>query len=389
MNSNPWGEISGIRPVKIIRTMLKNGKTEQEAEEFFKLQHKVSSEKTKLSLQIARLEMNILKDINENDICLYIGIPFCKTRCLYCSFVTNTASNSAHLIQPFVEALVKEIQYTSEIVKQMGSRVVSLYIGGGTPTTLSPEQLNAIITQCKKWFDLSALKEFTVEAGRPDTIDEPKLVALKNFGVTRISINPQTMNDKTLKLIGRQHSANEIIDSFNLARNLGFDNINMDIIAGLPGEDLIDFIHTLKEVEALNPESITVHTMSIKRGSKLHETLGDYALTDGKIVASMVDYALDYICKHNKKPYYLYRQKNILGNLENVGYSKSGYECLYNIMIMEETSTIISLGAGGVTKTVNPKNDRIERIFNVKETSEYVSRIDEMCRRKDSIIKFL
>jgi len=389
MDNNPWGEISGIRPVKIIRNMLKNGKTEQEAEGFFKLQHRVSDEKTKLSIEIAKLEMSILSCINENDICLYIGIPFCKTRCLYCSFVTNTASSSAHLIKPFVKALIKEIQYTSEIVKKMGSRVVSLYIGGGTPTTLSPEQLTNIITECKKWFDLSSLKEFTVEAGRPDTIDEGKLLALKNSGVTRISINPQTMNDKTLKLIGRQHSAEEIIDSFNLARSLCFDNINMDIIAGLPSEDLDDFIYTLNEVEKLNPESITVHTMSIKRGSKLHETLGDYALTDGKIVANMVDYALDFNIKHNKKPYYLYRQKNILGNLENVGYSKGGFECLYNIMIMEETSTIVSMGAGGVTKTVCPKTDRIERIFNVKETSEYVSRIDEMCRRKDSIIKFL
>lgn len=389
MLQSPWGKITGIRPVKIVRDLLEKGYSQQQALEEFMQEYGVSRKKAEFSVGIAALERDILQDISEKDICLYIGIPFCKTRCLYCSFVTNTASTTAHLMQPFVDALQKEIAYTAELLKKTDFRIISLYIGGGTPTALPAEMLDTIIKSCYESFDLTNLREFTVEAGRPDTIDVEKLGMLKQNKVNRISINPQTMNNETLKRIGRLHTTEQIVESFELARQQGFDHINMDLIAGLPGEGLEDFIHTVNQVEALSPESTTVHTLSVKRGSKLHETLGDYALTDGDTAVRMVDYAMEYISEKGKQPYYLYRQKNMVGNLENTGYAKPGCECLYNIMIMEETNTILSLGCGGVTKVVNLPGNRIERIFNVKEVYDYVNRIDEMCKRKDALINLL
>jgi len=388
MTDNHWGSITGIRPVKIVRNMISEGLSDAEILNSFTTVQGVSEKKALLSLNIAHLELDILKNIKENDICIYIGVPFCKTKCLYCSFVTDSASSCSHLIQPFVDSLVKEMEYTSKLVDKLGFRVVSIYIGGGTPTTLSPTQLETVITACNRYFDTSSVSEITVEAGRPDTIDEEKLIALKKLNVSRISINPQTMNDKTLQLIGRRHSADEIYKSFELARRCGFDNINMDVIAGLPGETTEDFIYTINEVERLSPESTTVHTMSIKRGSKLFQTLSLYDLTKSEAVCDMIDYSSEYLTKNGKNPYYLYRQKNILGNLENVGYAKNGFECLYNIMMMEETSTIVSLGCGAVTKMVLNGGERIERIFNVKEVTDYVNRIDEMCTRKDKMLIF-
>ena len=387
--NNQWGTVTGIRPVKIARTMLKSGKTEEDFRNHFMGELEVSEEKTNLTLDIARLEIEVLKNIDSNDICIYIGIPFCKTRCLYCSFVTNSAANNQKYMDDFVKSLIKEIEYTANLLKSTDYRIVGLYFGGGTPTTLAAKDLKIIFDKCFEMFDLSALREFTVEAGRPDTIDEEKLVTMKNSGVTRISINPQTMNDEILDIIGRAHTVDDIYKSFELARKCGFDNVNMDLIAGLPTETIEQFRHSLDSVIGLEPECITVHTMSIKRGSRLHEQLGDYALTNPETVKNMVDYSLEKLTSNKYHPYYLYRQKHMVGDLENIGYSKNGYECLYNIMIMEETNSIVSLGCGGVTKIVNLPNDKIERVFNVKEAMDYVTRTDEMCRRKDVILDWL
>ena len=386
---NPWGDVTGIRPVKIARTTLGSGKTEKDFVDMFTNELNVSEEKTQLTLNIAVREMNILKNYKKNDICLYIGVPFCKTRCLYCSFVTNSAAKNSKYMRPFVKNLKTEIEYTADLLKKTDYNIVGLYFGGGTPTTLSAMDLEDVINKCYESFDLTNLVEFTVEVGRPDTIDREKLETLKKCGVTRISINPQTMNDNILKVIGRAHTVEDIYESFSLARECGFDNINMDIIAGLPTETFEEFQNSVNLVTKLEPECITVHTMSIKRGSVLHEKLGDYALTDEKVVSQMVDYSINKLTELKYFPYYLYRQKHMVGDFENIGYSKEGKECLYNIMIMEETNSIVSMGCGGVSKIVNLPNDRIERVFNVKEAKDYVERIDEMLHRKDVILDWL
>lgn len=389
MMKNPWGKVTGIRPVKIARTMLKDGKSEMDFINHFKTELDVSDEKTMLTLDIALREIGVLKDIDSNDICIYVGVPFCKTRCLYCSFVTNSAANNQKYMPDFVKCVKYEIEYTAKLLKNTSYRIVGLYFGGGTPTTLSASDLKDIFKKCFDSFELDNLREFTVEAGRPDTIDREKLMVMKECGVTRISINPQTMNDKILEVIGRSHTVADIYDSFKLARECGFDNINMDLIAGLPTESFEQFKNSVNKVIELDPECITVHTMSIKRGSRLHEQLGDYALTDEDVVREMVEYSYQKLLENEYFPYYLYRQKHMVGDFENIGYSKNGYECLYNIMIMEETNSIVSVGCGGVTKIVNLPNDRIERVFNVKEAMDYVTRIDEMCKRKDVILEWL
>ncbi len=343
-------------------------------------------EKAELAVKIAEIELPVINAMKTEGVSLYIGIPFCPTRCLYCSFVSNSGAKSAKLIPEYLECLKKEIAYTADIIKQNGNIIESVYIGGGTPTTLSADMLSELFDAININFDLSAVKEFTVEAGRPDTVTKDKLKTIKNYNIDRISINPQTMNNETLKIIGRNHTPDDIRNAMFLARDCGINTINMDIIAGLPGETLDMFKYTVEEVEKLNPENTTVHTMSIKRSSKLNETLDNYQLTDGNQVSKMVDYAREQIMANGKNPYYLYRQKNMLGNLENVGYATPGTESVYNIYIMEEVQTIISLGCGGVTKTVDRTTDRIERIFNVKEPKDYIERIDEMLKRKDVLI---
>lgn len=321
----------------------------------------------------------------KNGISLYIGIPFCPTRCLYCSFVTCGTRQAAKLIPDYVEALKKEIAYTGQLAADNGKTIETVYIGGGTPTTLSAAQLDDMLGQVRKSFNLSHCREFTVEAGRPDTITPEKLETLKKHNINRISINPQTMNVQTLKIIGRAHTPQQIKDAVSLAEKYDFDCINMDVIAGLPGETYDMFRYTLNEVAAMEPGNITVHTMSIKRSSRLHEYLSDYELTSGAEVEHMIDFARTFMSDNGYHPYYLYRQKNQLGNLENVGYSKDKLDSLYNIYIMEELQTILALGCGGVTKTVDPVTDRIERVFNVKEPQDYLARLDEMLKRKDDI----
>ncbi len=383
----PWGVLTGIRPSKIVTKLLLNGMSEKEAIEYFSSEYGTDIKKAELAVKVAMAELPARDNMYENGVSIYIGIPFCPTRCLYCSFVTCGTQQAAKLMGKYCEALKREISYTADIIKSKGDRIETVYMGGGTPTTLSELQLDDVISHMYKEFDLSGVKEFTVEAGRPDTITREKLNVLKKHNVNRISINPQSMNQKTLDIIGRNHTPQQIEDAFSLARDCGFNNINMDIIAGLPGEDIEMFKHTLNEVERLSPENTTVHVMSIKRSSRLHEYLEKYTLPDGNLVSEMVDFAYDFLKEKGKHPYYMYRQKNQLGNLENVGYAKSGFDNLYNIYIMEEIQTIISLGCGGVTKTVDRETDRIERIFNVKEPKDYIERLDEMLQRKDELKK--
>lgn len=383
--NSPWGILTGIRPVKIATSLIDAGKTDEEIISYFINEYKTTAEKATLALETARVELPHREKMYKDGISLYIGIPFCPTRCLYCSFVTCGTRSAAKLIPEYVKCLKMEIEYTAKIIKKNHKRIETVYFGGGTPTTLSAEQLHSIISTIEDSCDLSFLREFTVEAGRPDTITEEKLRTLKAHGVDRISINPQTMHQKTLKIIGRSHTPEQIADAVSLARSCGFDNINMDLIAGLPGEDFDMFRASLEEVEKLSPEDTTVHTMSIKRSSRLNEYIDEYNLTKGETVSEMVSFAREYLKGEGKHPYYLYRQKNILGNLENIGYSKPGRECLYNIYIMEEIQSILALGCGGSTKTVDPKSGRIERIFNVKEPQDYISRIDEMLMRKDAL----
>lgn len=383
----PWGILTGIRPAKIAVKALREGKSPEAVVEYFVKECGANLSKANLALEVALTEAPIIDKMYPDGVSLYIGIPFCPSRCLYCSFVTNGTERARRLMPEYIEALKKEIRYVSEIVKLNGDRIETVYIGGGTPTTLTPELLEDMLKCLYEYNDLSCVKEFTVEAGRPDTITEEKLRILKDYGVGRISINPQTMNDETLKVIGRKHSVADIIEAFYLARRCGFDDINMDLIAGLPGEDFEMFRHSLEEVEKLSPEDTTVHTLSIKRSSILNEYRDSYRMTDGEEVSRMVDYAREYMRSRGKIPYYMYRQKNQLGNLENVAYCKKGHESLYNIYIMEELQTIISMGAGGVTKTVDRETDRIERIFNVKEAKDYIERLDEMLERKSVLIR--
>lgn len=382
---SPWGILTGIRPAKIAMKLLTEGKTNDEIIAYFTGVCGTTAQKAALVLETARQELPVKQAMYPDGISLYIGIPFCPTRCLYCSFVTCGTRQAAKLIPDYLACLNKEIAHAGALTARSGKRIETVYIGGGTPTTLNAEQLSVMLSQIRDCFDLSRCREFTVEAGRPDTVTADKLNVLRQHRVSRISINPQSMNEKTLHIIGRAHTPAQIRDAVALARSCGFDNINMDVIAGLPGETPDDFRHTMEEVEALSPENTTVHTMSVKRSSRLHEYLDQYTLSDADTVEEMVDFAYAYLKTQGKHPYYLYRQKHQLGNLENVGYAKQGCDSLYNIYIMEELQTILSLGCGGVTKTVDPVTDRIERIFNVKEPKDYIERIDEMLARKEHV----
>lgn len=380
---NPWGILTGIRPVKIASKLIRDGLSEEEIIKYFVDEYKAAPDRARLALNLAKTETKVLDSMYKDGISLYIGIPFCPTRCLYCSFISNSVKSSGKYMDEYVDCLKREIEYTSKILNKRNIRIETVYIGGGTPTTLSHIQLDGLFSALYKSFDLSNLKEFTVEAGRPDTISEEKLDVINAYGIDRISINPQTMNEKTLKVIGRNHTPGEIIKAYELARKKGIKIINMDIIAGLPGENFEDFKYTLEEVERLSPENTTIHTMSVKRSSRLKELIDSYDLTEESVVSDMVEFSKEYLYSLGKKPYYLYRQKNMLGNLENIGYTKDGFESLYNIYIMEELQSIISMGCGGVTKTVEKKTDRIERIFNVKEPKEYIERFEEMLGRKN------
>lgn len=376
----PWGNLTGIRPTKIPMALLEQGWKNTEIAEYMRNTYYTSSEKTALAIAIANRERHILKDINyQNGYSLYVGIPFCPSICLYCSFSSSPIGIWKKEVDAYLDALCKEIEYASDAFA--GKELNTVYIGGGTPTTLEPEQMDRLLTKLEECFDYSRLLEFTVEAGRPDSITREKLEVLRKHGITRISINPQTMNQKTLDLIGRRHSVEQTKEAFLLARELGFDNINMDLIVGLPGEDKEDVKHTLEEVTKLDPDSITVHSLAVKRASRLkmfHDEYKEMTFTNNR---EIMDMAAEYAAKAGQSPYYLYRQKNMAGNFENVGYSKEGKAGIYNILIMEEVQSILALGAGASTKMVWAQ-DRIERIENVKDIRNYIDRIDEMIERK-------
>lgn len=383
----PWGVLTGIRPGKIARELIESGMSEQDTKTRFLTHYLTDEKKSDLAIEVAKNEMRILGGMDKNAVSLYVGIPFCPTRCLYCSFTSQSIKFTSKFVEPYLEALYKEVEYTAQKLNETNKYIETVYIGGGTPTSLTANQLDGLLKKLYKEFDLSNVKEFSVEAGRPDTVTAEKLSVLKNNNVSRISINPQTINDKTLQIIGRSHTADEFLNSYELAVKCGMNNINTDIIAGLPDESVKDFINTLNCIRKLNPANVTVHTMSIKRGSFLDRDYDMYAVTSASAVNDMLDASYDAMKALGKLPYYMYRQKNMLGNLENVGYCDVGFENLYNIYIMEEVQSIIALGAGASSKIVS--GNRIERVFNVKDVYEYITRHEEMLERKNQLFNYL
>ena len=381
----PWGTLTGIRPTKIPMKLLEEGKSKAEIRSYMKDTYFASDEKIELSIDIAERELEILKKIDyENGYSLYIGIPFCPTTCLYCSFTSFPLVSWRTKVDSYLDALEHELDYVA--VKFGKKHLNSIYIGGGTPTTLEPYQLDRLIRKIRCSFDLSDCLEFTVEAGRPDSITREKLETLKKWGITRISINPQTMKDETLKIIGRRHTVAQTVESFQMARELGFDDINMDLIMGLPEERLEDVKNTLDQVKALKPDNLTVHSLALKRAARLNMFKEDYK--DYKMVNTTehMDLTAEYAREMGLEPYYLYRQKSMAGNLENVGYASPGKAGIYNILIMEEKQTIVACGAGTVTKRVYG-DGRIDRCDNVKDVKLYMEKIDEMIRRKQKLFE--
>lgn len=377
----PWGTLTGVRPTKIVYTLLEEGKNDHEIRDYLKKEYYVSEKKGDLAIKVASNEKRLLEKLDYNNgYSLYAGIPFCPTTCLYCSFTSYPLAVWKDRVDTYVDAMLKELEFTSRLMKD--KKLDTFYMGGGTPTTLEPEQLDRVLSFFEEHFDTTGLKEYTIEAGRPDSITRDKLLIMKKHGVDRISINPQTMNDDTLKLIGRHHTVEQIKEAFTLARECGFDNINMDLIIGLPGETREHIERTMREVALLAPDSLTVHSLAIKRAARLNifwEKYKDYAMVNTDDIINMT---ADCAAAMGMEPYYLYRQKNMAGNFENVGYSKPGREGIYNILIMEEKQTIMAVGAGASTKVVFPEENRIERVENVKDVTTYIENIDEMIDRK-------
>ena len=377
----PWGTLTGIRPTKIPMQMLEQGMKNPDIAQYMRKTYYTSNEKTALSIAVANQEKALLEPFDyENGYSLYVGIPFCPSICLYCSFGSHPLKLWEKRIGEYLDALEKELFFVSQAFAH--KKLNSIYIGGGTPTTLQPDQLKRLLGRICEEFDLSCLQEFTVEAGRPDSITREKLLALQEFPVDRISINPQTMHQKTLDLIGRGHRVEQIYESYALARELGFDNINMDLIVGLPGEGKGEVEETLGQIESLNPDSLTVHSLSLKRGTRLNLFKDQYQESSFENSREIMNMAASCAARMEMRPYYLYRQKNIAGNFENVGYAKVDKAGIYNILIMEEKQTIMAVGAGASTKLVFQKGQRIERVENVKDVNHYISRIDEMITRK-------
>ncbi|HKM35630.1 MAG TPA: coproporphyrinogen dehydrogenase HemZ [Lachnospiraceae bacterium] len=383
----PWGNLTGIRPTKIAMGLLEEGCSELQTEAYMQEEHFVSKEKASLSVEIAKREKELLSNLHdENGYSLYIGIPFCPTTCLYCSFTSNPICKFQNRVEEYINSLIKEMIFVSEA---FSDKVLdSVYIGGGTPTTLDADQLDKLLTALQELFDFSTVQEFTVEAGRADSITKDKLEVLKKHNVGRISINPQTMNAETLKVIGRQATPLQVKEAFKLARETADFNINMDIILGLPGEGEQDVIETMEEIIKLKPDSLTVHSLAIKRASKLAEWIKEHGLATIHNTDVTMDIASKGAVAMEMHPYYLYRQKNMSGNFENVGYATEGNYGRYNILIMEEKQTIMALGAGSITKVVFP-DGRIERTDNVKDVSLYIEKIDEMIARKQSMLEML
>lgn len=385
--TQPWGILTGVRPVKLLRRLAEESNEEQAVKKF-ENDFFVSNEKIALSRETEHNERKILELSKPESFSLYVGIPFCPSRCSYCSFVMASIERAEKLIEPYTKLLCEEIKRTAEIASKLGLRLETVYFGGGTPTTLSAEQLDTVLGTVNNSFDMSTCREFTVEAGRPDTIDIAKLFALKENKVDRISINPQTVNDEVLKTIGRKHTAQQFFDAFELARKCGFDNINTDLIAGLPTDTTESFKNSLDSIVRLNAECITVHTLCMKRASRLTTEGVTLDLQQARDAREMLAYTQNILGQNEYIPYYMYRQSRMVGNLENVGWSKKGFESLYNVYVMDETHTILACGSGGVTKLKRNNPDYLERIFNFKYPYEYIDRFDELIQRKSGIMQF-
>ena len=385
--SQAWGLLTGVRPLKLYRKLCAD-MGESEADRFFIEEYFVSVEKLALLKRTESNEKRIIDLSKPESFSLYVGIPFCPSRCSYCSFVMSSVERAKKLMEPYTDLLCEELKATAQIASGLGLRLESVYFGGGTPTTLSAEQLNKVLGTVNRSFDMSTCREFTVEAGRPDTITEDGLFALKENKVDRISINPQTLSDRVLQKIGRRHTAQQFLDAFALARECGFNNINTDLIAGLPADTLESFCCSLDTVMKLNAECVTVHTLCMKRASNLTTEGKTLNREEAETARQMLSYAGKSLTDEGYLPYYLYRQTRMVGNLENVGWAKSGFESLYNVYVLDETHTILACGSGGVTKLKNQKTDYLKRIFNYKYPYEYIDRFEEMINRKSEIKRF-
>ncbi len=382
--SEAWGALTGVRPAKLARYIMESGLNPDATEDKLIREYRLSAAKAKLCMAAGIKAYDIKKRLDKDDACIYIGIPFCPSRCVYCSFISEAAGRDADKkLDAYVEALCREIRESSHSSLFGQKKILSVYIGGGTPAMLSPEQIILVADTLRASYDIPDGVEFTIEAGRPDAITKEKLEAMKRVGANRISINPQTTDNDILRVIGRRHTAEDIFRAYKDARNIGFDSINMDIIAGLPQKKADDdgisgFMKTIDDVISLEPENITVHTLAVKRGSTLHEHM--LQIPRSEAVSEMLDYAERRLTSLDYSPYYLYRQKYMTGNMENIGWSKAGHDSIYNICMMEELCDIISFGAGGVSKLTDGRS--LKRIYNHKYAQEYIDNIDEMIRRK-------
>ncbi len=385
-NEPPWGALTGVRPVKIPTKAMLAGATPAQAEKVLKDTYRVSPLRRQLAMDCARASLDAQRSLKPEEVSLYVGIPFCPTRCAYCSFVSADVGRALKLIDPFLDCLSREIKATGEMLAGAGLKVRSVYFGGGTPTTLSAPQLDRLMGEIADSIDLSACTEYTVEAGRPDTITREKLEVLFRRGCGRVSVNPQTMQDHVLTAMGRAHRGSDIRKAYAMARDSGIPCVNMDLIAGLPADSVDGFRSSLDQVLAMAPENITVHTLAMKKGSRLMEE-GSGVPADEE-VAAMLEYAWSALRTAGQIPYYLYRQKYMSGSFENVGWCLPGTESLYNICMMEELHTIVSLGGGGVTKLVNPATGYIERVANPKYPKEYIEKIDAVCAGKERVARF-
>ncbi|MCM1506287.1 MAG: coproporphyrinogen dehydrogenase HemZ [Ruminococcus flavefaciens] len=383
--NQPWGLMTGIRPVKKVTELIAQGKDFTEISNILTEKYELSPDKLKLAYDTAVNQLPIIEKINRKAVSLYISIPFCPSRCSYCSFVSHSIESAGKLIPDYVKCLCRELEIISRIIKEAGNEIDTIYFGGGTPSAIPAEDIRTIMECVQKNFDLDKIREYSFEAGRPDTITEEKLRIIKELGAERISINPQTLNDDVLKVIGRRHTGEDALRAFELARKVGFENINTDLIAGLPTETANSFRNTLDRIVDISPESITVHTLTLKRSASL--------FPDGKAnitnpASEMVDYSIEKLMSNDYLPYYMYRQKNTVDNLENVGYAKKGFESYYNIYIMDETQTIVGAGSGASTKLVYPDN-RITRIHNYKFPYEYIGSFDKLMEKKKEITECL
>ena len=382
----PWGALSGVRPTKITTKHLLEGGTPASADRLLRDTYYVTPERRQLALDCSASTVRAASLLNEKDVSLYVGIPFCPTRCIYCSFVSRTIGRRSDLLEPYLQALLKEIKVTGRLLANSGRKVRTIYIGGGTPSSLSTPQMITLLDAIRESFNLSGLLEFTVEGGRPDTLDQEKLNAIRAHGADRMSINPQTMEDSVLAACRRPHSGADVLRSFRQAEEAGFTAINMDLIAGLPTDTFEGFRRSLDATIALNPANITVHTLALKKGADLFEER--FGLPTAEMVAQMVDYANETLRNAGYKPYYLYRQKYMSGSFENVGWSRDGMDSLYNIYMMEEVHTILSLGGGGMNK-VNLPDGRLERFHNPKFPEQYIEMIDDVCRQKEELFRLM